>query len=82
MRRIAIQLRSPAIISLLLVLPFVGLEVINRRRFDEGFPFPPFALLWLLAITFILTLRPMMRALGAGGAVTARSVSFVLRPLS
>lgn len=79
MRRILIQLRSPAIISSLLVLPFVSLEMITRRGFDEGFPFLLFGILWLLPVTFILTLIPIVRNWRAIDTVRTYPVSLLLR---
>ena len=60
--------RSPAIISTLLVLPFIILELINRQDFraQEGFPVMLFALLWLLPLAFILILRPTVRNVREG----------------
>ena len=59
------NLRAPAIISSVLVLPFVVLELVNRRSFHEGFPLPLFGLMWLLPLSFILILMPIMRTLPA-----------------
>jgi cation transport ATPase len=79
MRRIATQLRSPAIISSLLVLPLVGLEVINRRGFDEGFPFPLFGILWLLPVTFMVALMPIVRTSWRDGTLRTVPVSLLFR---
>ena len=70
------NLRTPAIISLLLVLPFVILELKNRRSYNEGFPVPLFGLMWLLPLLFMLTLMPIVRNLRAenGSAVKLRSL--------
>jgi hypothetical protein len=78
MLRVARQLRAPAVIGSLLVLPFIGLELINRRSFEEAFPFPLFGLLWLLPVTFILTLMRMVRTLRTGGTVRTHPVSILL----
>ena len=64
MNRIATQLKAAAIISGLLVLPLALLEVINRRRFDEPFPLPLFAILWLLPAIFVLAVMPLVRRPG------------------
>lgn len=79
MRETATQLRSSAIASALLVLPFVSLEAINRRRFDEGFPFPVFGILWLLAMAFILTHMPLVRIFRGGDTLPLRSANLMLR---
>ena len=51
------NLKSPALIGLLATLPFIALELINRRNFDEGFPIPLFVILWLLPTIFLLLVR-------------------------
>ncbi len=45
-----------ALISLLLILPFIIMEVVNRRNYNEDFPFFLFFVMWfnLLAISLIL----------------------------
>jgi hypothetical protein len=71
MRAFVIQLRSAAIISALLVLPFAMLEMINGRGAAADFPFPLFATMWLLLVTFILTLRPLVRSVRVKGSLQA-----------
>jgi len=60
------NLRTPAIVSSVLVLPFVILELVNRRGFHEGFPLALFSLMWLLPLSFILIMMPVVRPLLAG----------------
>lgn len=79
MGRIFIQLRSPAIISTLLVVPLVVLEVMNRRGFAEGFPVPLFAALWLLPVVLLLTLMPVLRALRSGDTFRTHRVNILIR---
>jgi len=79
MNNIFTNLRSPAIISSLLVLPFVLLELINRRYFHEDFPIPLLALLWLLPVAFILILMPVARNLRAGKGIMANPISLLFR---
>jgi hypothetical protein len=65
--------------SSLLVLPFLILEFVNRRRFDEAFPIPLFSILWLLPLSFVVTLTPIVgMARGEAGARPA-STSVVFR---
>ncbi len=45
MNNILTNFRSPAIISLVLVFPFMILELVNRRNFHEGFPIVLFGLM-------------------------------------
>jgi hypothetical protein len=40
-------LGSPALVSLLIIFPFMVMEVVNRQSFNEDFPFVLFFGLWL-----------------------------------
>ncbi|MBN1139696.1 MAG: GNAT family N-acetyltransferase [Anaerolineae bacterium] len=73
------NLGAPALIGLLLVLPFAALEWINRRPFNEGFPVMLFAILWLLAAIFILILAPLVRAVRAGKRIWADPIGLLLK---
>ena len=79
MQTILTNLRSPALISLLIVLPFMILELVNRRNFNEGFPFPLFGFLWVLPIIFIVTLTPIVQTVRTGNSVMAKPISLLLR---
>jgi cation transport ATPase len=74
-----ITLRPPALISLLLVIPFMVMEVVNRRGFDEGFPIPLFAMMWILPVIFILTGMPILRNLRAGSSLMTQPVNLLIR---
>lgn len=58
-------LGSSTLISLLLIFPFMIMEIINRRSFDEDFPFVLFFGLWLNLFAVSLVLFPIVRALRA-----------------
>lgn len=60
------NLKTPAIVSSVLVLPFMILELVNRRDFHEGFLIVLFGLMWLLPLSFIVILMPILRGLPAG----------------
>jgi len=79
MQTLLTNLRSPALISFLLVLPFMVMELINRRSFNEGFPIPLFAVMWLLPMLFILTGMPIVRNLLAGNSIIASPVNLLIR---
>lgn len=79
MKIIFMNLRTPAIISAVLVLPFMILELINRRGSHEGFPIPLFAILWLLPAAFILILMPIVRSVRAGNRIMTNPSSLLLR---
>ena len=63
MRALLVQLRSPAIVSAVLVLPFALLEVIRAQGITAHFPVPLFVALWLLALTFSVMLLRLVRSL-------------------
>jgi hypothetical protein len=79
MKHILTNLRSPAVISLLLVLPFMFLEVVNRRNFHEGFPVTLFVIMWLLPLLFILTVMPIVRSVRAGNSIATNPMNHILR---
>ena len=62
MQAILKPIGSPALLSLLLIFPFLIMEVVNRRNFDEGFPFMLFYLLWFSLFAISLILLPIMQA--------------------
>lgn len=66
MKNILTTLRSPALISLLLVIPFMIMEVVNRRNFNEDFPFMLFFGLWLNLFIISIILFPIMVARRTG----------------
>jgi len=79
MKNIFTNLRSPAIIGFILVFPFMILELVNRRNFNEAFPITLFGFLWLLPILFIITIIPIVRNIGAGNSIIANPIILLLR---
>jgi len=73
------NLRTPAIVNSVLVIPFMILELVNRRAFYEDFPIPLFATMWLLPLSFILILMPLVRNLRSQERTTANPLSLLLR---
>ena len=65
MKQLLANLRLPALIGLIFSLPFMVLDYVNRRQFNEGFPFGLFALMWALGTGFVFTLVPILRDLRA-----------------
>ena len=59
-------LSFPAMLSLFLLLPFLLLEVANRRQYHEPFPYSLFAVLWLLQLVFLLLLKPVLQGIRLG----------------
>jgi len=80
MTHIFTTIRSPAIISLILVLPFIVLELANRQAFRarEGFPITLFVVLWLLPVAFFLILTPTIRNMRAGNKSRVHLISLLL----
>lgn len=72
-------LRSPVIISLILVLPFISLELTNRRNFHEDFPISLFVILWLLPMAATLILMPIVRNMQAKNRVKTDPIGLLLR---
>lgn len=66
MSSMARKLLVPATISLVLVLPFMIMELVNRRGLPQDFPVPLFGMMWLLTLSFILILTPLVRNLREG----------------
>lgn len=79
MKPIFAHLRSPAIVSFFLVLPFMLLEAINRRNFGEGFPIPLFIFLWLLQVAFMVTLMPPIQSIQAGMSIIKSPILLLIR---
>jgi len=72
-------IRSLALLSLLLILPFMIMEVVNRRNFNEGFPISLFVIMWLLPVLFILTGMPILRNVRAGNSVLVKPVILLIK---
>lgn len=77
MRNISTAIITPAIISLVLVLPFISLEWINRRNLPGDFPVVLFGLLWLLAVIFILLLMPIVRDVRVGAKIKLSPINLL-----
>ncbi|MBI1879278.1 MAG: hypothetical protein HYR94_13845 [Chloroflexi bacterium] len=81
MRNILTNLRSAAIISFILVLPFAILEFLNTTLTKQNaFGLTVlFGLLWLLPMAFIVILMPLVRNLRAGNSIMANPINLLLR---
>ena len=74
--------QSPALISLLLVIPFMIMEVVNRREFNAGFPIPLFIMMWVLPLSLILIATPIIQNMRAGNNIMAHPVNLLLRVIA
>ncbi len=72
-------IRTPVIISSVLVLPFLILESINRQNYQEGFPFLLFGILWILPLSLVLILRSIIRNLQTGKSDIPYALSLLPR---
>jgi len=79
MRPVLATLKLPALLGLILILPFMVLEYVNRRDFHEDYPFQLFAILWLLGTGFVLTLLPLVRDVRAGKSLVRSPIGLALR---
>ena len=79
MQAILTKFKSPVLISLLFVVPFMLLEWVNRRSFNEDFPYSLFGFLWLLSLLFFITIMPIIRNIRAGNSLLANPIPFLLR---
>jgi len=79
MKNMFITLRSPAILSFILVFPFLIMELANRQNSMEAFPLPLFVMLWLLPMVFIVILMPVLRNVRMGNSLMAHRVQLLIR---
>ena len=81
MQSITTNLRSPAIISLILVLPFVILEFMFNPVNQQDAPGLTvlFGLLWLFPMAFIIILRPLVRNVRVGNSIMRNPMKLLLR---
>jgi hypothetical protein len=65
---------SSALISLLLILPLMIMEVVNRRNLNEEFPFMLFFVMWLNLFAISLILLPIVRGRRTGNQDMANPI--------
>ena len=65
---------SSALVSFLLIHPFMIMEVVNRGDFNEGFPFMLFFVMWLNLFAISLILLPIVRGRRTGNYEMANPV--------
>jgi len=78
MNRVLTDIRLSALISTLLVLPFMLLEWINRREYPENYPVGLFILLWLLPAVFMYSLAAILRSVQSGNKTIRHRLARVL----
>jgi hypothetical protein len=70
---------TAALISTLIVAPFLYLELRNRPLGALNFPYPLFVLLWVLPAAFVFTAAPIVRSVRAGQNLLAHPILFLTR---
>ena len=80
-KSIITTLGSAALISFILVLPFAILESLNHTITRQNAPglILLFGLLWLLPMSFIVILAPIVRTMRAGNSILANPVNLLFR---
>jgi len=78
MKNTLTNFRSPALISLLLVIPFMIMEVINTQDLNTIFNIPLFGIIWLLPMIFIVILIPIVQNVRAGNSLMAKPVRLII----
>ena len=80
-KNIAINPKSAALISFMLVLPFAILEALNNPLTKQNAAglIVLFGLLWLLPIAFVVILLPIVQTVRAGNSVMANPISLLFR---
>lgn len=78
---------SSALISFLLILPFMIMEVVNRRNFNEDFPVALFFGMWFNLFVISLILLPIVRSRrtgnqGKANPAPAQGSTFLTNPNS
>lgn len=79
MKKIFTNFKSPAIIGLLFVIPFMIMEVVNTQNFNAVFNIPLIGIMWLLPTIFIIILVPIVQNIQSGNSLMARPISLFLR---
>lgn len=79
MKNIFTNFKSPAIIGLLFMIPFMIMEVVNTQNFNAVFNIPLFGIMWLLPTIFIIILVPIVRNIRAGNNMMANPINLLLR---
>lgn len=87
MKNILTHLSFTTILSFLLVLPFMVMEVVNRRQFNEDFPWSLFGALWFNLMAILLILLPILHNMRSGRntmspSEPAQGTTILTRPVS
>ncbi len=67
------------VLGFILLIPIIALEIVNRWKFNEDFPFAIFIFTWIIQTLFIMILVPMIKTLRSGKPLTRQPLNFLLR---
>ncbi len=70
---------SAAALGFIFLIPFIALELVNRWKFNKGFPVALFTFTWLLQTVFVLILAPIVKNITSGKSLTKNPINFLLR---
>lgn len=70
------------VLGFICLIPFIVLEIVNRRQFHEGFPYAVFTFTWLLQTVFIWLFLPLLLQLRSGTSTRKNPMAYVLRIIS
>lgn len=80
MKNTLTNLISPAVVSFLIVLPFMILEWATRSNLPRSnASIVLWVFMWLLPMLFLLTVMPIVRNLRVGNSIVANPINLVLR---
>jgi hypothetical protein len=72
-------LLTAGLTSSVLIAPLVLLELRYGTHNYSSFPYPVFAILWVLPPLFVFTIAPLIRPVRPGGSVLAHPMTLLLR---
>lgn len=73
------NLKTAALFSCFLVIPFIGMELLNGMNVGGSFPLALFLTLWALSTIFGLLMIPLVTIVRQGGVMTAPRFPMFMR---
>jgi hypothetical protein len=73
---------SAPVLGFILLIPIIALEIVNRWKFHEKFPFAIFTFTWVLQTLFILILVSVIKTIVSGTSLTKLPLNLLLRVVS
>jgi hypothetical protein len=70
---------SAAVLGFIFLIPLIALELVNRWKFAESFPFQFFTFAWILQTIFILLLIPIIKKIQSGKSLQKNPIIFILQ---